>query len=1296
MREPSPSNEQLKAAAARATKAISRSIEQREAERRRRELAEHPTMGGVESTPHIRESSRPVTPSATSPKLTVNTSFLSVTPQQYTNVSNPDSPTLGMPGSFPDHEYEDDAPSSAISAATGVTEFDNEAQTEPPQPGGSSQSLQDPGSNFLFEAADLNNDTIRQSTATDNGSIKIILDTTSLEDEHERSLQMDGVGQQEVEVPSIERRPGEPVFTNIEPPSDHPAPASQLSQEAAPHEITPGDHYFDDTQFYGEPTSSLEVSANFENEKLNEWATSPYHPPPLHLPYLNTGMDINFDATNSRPDYLETPVTEIDYESSEAGGEIAAAPKNDIERLAGADLRLSSRPERESQRSAWTNFTVNTYVDNTWQNEPAYPPPVAPSIQAHSPTPPPKEQLQSDRPDVPTKSQDYSPLPSPHTLGDESTLPSPSHPSSSGYSESTGFSHFQLPPITPIPALPNHSPPPLPQDATFQKSSRTPPPSSYRRPPSSMQRDSESRRTSEDVNSSRPSQSTTRTSNLDSELTSLTSQTTDDTKTVVLVGEEKEAAEKQARRLQHRGRVIKEIIDTEAVYLKDMNVVEEIYKGTAEACPKLEHNDVSIIFRNTNEIVAFSTMFLDELKAASVSVYSPRQKARRQSRSTTATTSTISPTTRDSSILTLPSEESDIEKDRKTFIGQNFGRHLPQMQTVYTEFLKSSEKASSRLTELQSDAAVKVWLGECNHVAKDLTAAWDLDALLIKPVQRITRYQLLLKDLLDNTPEDHPDFDALKNTSKGIGDLLKNIDDLKKRIDTVGKIVGVTRKRKESDVRMGLAKAFGRRDKAVTANSNRPPEDAEYAKLHQSWGHDFIQLQIILRDVENYTRKAHTWVNDFLRYLSAIELVMRVKASSYPELESKWARFNMSMRDMGTVALEDHVSNIRKQVIEPLEQVIKAYGPPELAMRKRTKRRLDYEKSLSLKASNKKIDEKLAEMVDQYTALNETLKFELPKLSMLTMKLGQICLTRLVSIQADWYNIWTAKVKTVLEESEMPKDFTDIIDKFNRDYKYQLKKADSLGILNGSFLENTPKGRSSQSTQSTTATREDEQRYSPRPSSISNGWSRNPPPSLMSRSRGLSVNSDHSPRLPTPDFRRSSGHEFTFSPVVTDSPGLPIFSTRDFPPSNTHSRAGSGSPATLDMHMSRPNLSRPPTGRSFDSGPVSRRSVESGYASTTFTPLQYDGANDNPRDRPPPPSRPYSGLFHSAMPPADGADDSQRSSRASSQDRDRSGGYNVLYIAASLFEFNISATKSEAGYPYLTYGAGEVLTPLHI
>jgi hypothetical protein len=123
----------------------------------------------------------------------------------------------------------------------------------------------------------------------------------------------------------------------------------------------------------------------------------------------------------------------------------------------------------------------------------------------------------------------------------------------------------------------------------------------------------------------------------------------------------------------------------------------------------------------------------------------------------------------------------------------------------------------------------------------------------------------------------------------------------------VGKIVG--RKRKESDVRTGIAKAFGRRaEKISSSNSNRPRDDETYLKLHEKYQDEFLRLQVVLRDVEFYTRQVTIYVNDFLRYLSSIELVMRLSASPYPELESKWARFNMSMRDMGTIALEDHAS----------------------------------------------------------------------------------------------------------------------------------------------------------------------------------------------------------------------------------------------------------------------------------------------------------------------------------------------------------------------------------------------------
>ena len=355
-------------------------------------------------------------------------------------------------------------------------------------------------------------------------------------------------------------------------------------------------------------------------------------------------------------------------------------------------------------------------------------------------------------------------------------------------------------------------------------------------------------------------------------------------------------------------------------------------------------------------------------------------------------------------------------------------------------------------------------------------------------------------------------------------------------------------------------------------------------------------------------------------------------------------------------------------------------------MKKRSKRRLDYEKYLVAKSQSKKIDEKLSELVDQYEALNETLKMELPKLYSGSQQIGNICLVQFLAIQTDWYSIWQDKVRVVLEDSQLPKDISDIIDMFNRDYKYVQARAQELGIVNGTITDDGTKTRVS--SQSTLKDDDASTKSKPRPSNLS------------SRDRGLSTTSDRSPSLPTPDFVKRHSGQFTFSPLVASTPGigigLPQFAhqTQSSTTNGGHSRAGSGSPATPDTSSgSRPHAPsqrRPSTSRSYtsDNG-IPRISTDYNNQHRRESGSTYNSATHHV-DGPLSSGRPYSGLFHSAMPLPDGPEDSQRSSRASSRDRNFSSGYNVLYLAASLFEFNISQTKSEAGYPYLTYQAGEV------
>ncbi|SPQ18222.1 959ac9da-e21d-41b7-9405-bc10fda23ee6 [Thermothielavioides terrestris] len=727
-----------------------------------------------------------------------------------------------------------------------------------------------------------------------------------------------------------------------------------------------------------------------------------------------------------------------------------------------------------------------------------------------------------------------------------------------------------------------------------------------------------------------------------------------------------EEEQEEQKRLRQRQLVIRELIDTEDAFVRDMTVVEEIYKGTAEACPNLDSKTIKLIFRNTDEIIAFHAALLAEFKEGASTVYTP--KGRRSPLPTSDAKDSDSVTL--NSVVSSNRPERDDEKDRLTALGVVFTKNIEQLKAVHEVYLRSSDQSSKRLVQIQEDKTVMLWLNECNEVAKELTTAWNLDSLLIKPMQRITKYPDIITHLLKYTPEDHPDREPLTKARTAVIEAIDEINRTKKNYELVGQIVS-NRKRKETDVRAGLARAFGKRVDKLQVSGSKTAEDEEYQKLQQQFGDDYLRLQVVLRDVEYYARNVATYVHEFLQYLSSMELVMRLQPSrDYAHLESKWVQFNVSMRDMEKIALEKHLADVRKHVIEPFEQVIRCYGNPSLAMKKRAKRRLDYERYMALKANGKKVDKQLAELVEQYEALNDTLKKELPKLSAMTAKVGNICLGKFISIQAAWYAIWKEKVKAPLHDATHVPEPSEIVSSFQREFALQEERAMALSILNP-----TLRSRPSQSTTDDASSILSKSRS--RPSDIHSP-----------RSRGLSINSDYVPSLPTPDFAKRNSGQFSLSPASSALPSPANYYRDYYSGINGNGRGGSGSPITpVDLSsgsrgpMAGAPPMRPSTGRSFDSTSLPRQSSDSA-AGGGFGPLPEQQQ-----------TRRLSGLFSSALPLPDGPEDSVRSSRASSRERGGDGGrgtYNVLWLAASLFEFNIETTKHEAGYPYLTYQAGEI------
>lgn len=764
--------------------------------------------------------------------------------------------------------------------------------------------------------------------------------------------------------------------------------------------------------------------------------------------------------------------------------------------------------------------------------------------------------------------------------------------------------------------------------------------------------------------------------------------------------------DEESKRLRRRLNIIKELIDTESTYGQDMSVVVDIYKGTCNMVLN-SAQDERALFINSPEIVAFSTVFLDALKSAAKSIYVlPKSKRWRSKRDSSATQESSAEDQNSLYGLDL----SDEERDRLTAIGSAFCDHLVQMERCYTEFLKNSEAANAKLKMLQEDDKVKVWLDECCAYAKDLTTAWSLDSLLVKPLQRITKYPLLLRELCDVTPENHPDFVKLDTAAREISGVSKRINEAKRRMEMVEKVTQDERYKRKDEGRLNLQKAFGRRSDKYKASVSMQEQfqDRDYNQISDKFGTHFFKLQIVMRDVEMYIDDVQGWVVKFNGVTAAMEDYFNVGSTTYPEIESKWRRFRSNMKEMQNTALADHVAAVRKFVIDPMATLLKLHDGPQRLMERRKKRIPDFVKFKTLKDRGERLDKKTTESAELFLAVNDTLKDELPKLFEMTSRLVEACLNNFVQLQLQWQSVWKRKMIQAIELAEVPRSFIEIVSDFSGDFRYTEAHVLSLGVCNGSVLadassfllplsqSSTQIGDGSRRPSTTTTLATD---TSGRARAASHVASTPIDPTRMRGYSGPAGSIGPSPMLPSPDLGRPI-ESFGLGSHLTVNSTRPAQGLRVRASSTTSSR----SPITPDTSSFRnlqqitqtPSYGRPSTstGQSYESIPTYtndmnrlRSDVDTRYQSRDVASQQIQ----TPLLTQPTPNYRTSGIFNSAMPMSD-------SPHASSPANDIQGsqGFNVLFLAASVYEFNIDRARREAGYPYLTYVAGEVRSYINV
>ncbi|KAI5087062.1 rho guanine nucleotide exchange factor 38 isoform X1, partial [Silurus meridionalis] len=198
-----------------------------------------------------------------------------------------------------------------------------------------------------------------------------------------------------------------------------------------------------------------------------------------------------------------------------------------------------------------------------------------------------------------------------------------------------------------------------------------------------------------------------------------------------------------------RSKVIEELVRTEEDYLRDLDLcIREVLTPLRNT----QVVDVDRLFTNMESVSAVSAELLHRL------------------------------------------QEATAEPDPETqLIGEVFIQAKGALEDVYKIYCYHHDEASALLKSYDMQEDAQVHFRTCISALKLIydqegkSNLLDMGSLLIKPVQRVMKYPLLLGELQLATPLDHPDNQPLQEALTTAKIINANINEFKRRKDIVMK-----------------------------------------------------------------------------------------------------------------------------------------------------------------------------------------------------------------------------------------------------------------------------------------------------------------------------------------------------------------------------------------------------------------------------------------------------------------------------------------------------------------------------
>ncbi|XP_033832442.1 rho guanine nucleotide exchange factor TIAM1-like [Periophthalmus magnuspinnatus] len=223
-------------------------------------------------------------------------------------------------------------------------------------------------------------------------------------------------------------------------------------------------------------------------------------------------------------------------------------------------------------------------------------------------------------------------------------------------------------------------------------------------------------------------------------------------------------------------KVIGELVETECTYVKDLNCLIGRYLTPLQKESFLTQDELDVLFGNLPEMVEFQVEFLKTLE--------------------------------DGTRLVPDLEKLErVEQFKKILfsLGGSFLYYADRFK-IYSAFCASHTKVPKVLAKAKSDPDFKAFLDERNPKQQHSST---LESYLIKPIQRVLKYPLLLKELYSLTDPDSEEHYHLDIAMKAMNKVASHINEMQKIHEEFGAVFDqliteqIGEKKEVADLSMG-------------------------------------------------------------------------------------------------------------------------------------------------------------------------------------------------------------------------------------------------------------------------------------------------------------------------------------------------------------------------------------------------------------------------------------------------------------------------------------------------------------